>query len=119
MAPPAITIFCGFKPTGVHVWSPFVNKLETRFRLAGLSYQVEAGSPLQAPRGKIPYISILDANSGDQTPTLLGDSALIIQKLEGDGLLDDLNSKLSSVDKFQDLAVRALLEDKLYFLQVS
>jgi hypothetical protein len=49
----------------------------------------------------------------------LGDSTLIISKLEDDGLLDDLNSKLSPVEKANDLALRALLEDKLYFYQVS
>ncbi|KAG9237444.1 putative glutathione S-transferase [Amylocarpus encephaloides] len=112
-----ITMFRGFKSPGVHVWSPFVNKLETRFRLAGLSYRVEPGSPLQAPRGKIPYISIANPDSGDQPPTLLGDSTLIIEKLEADGLLDDLNSKLSPVENARDLALRALLEDRLYFYQ--
>jgi hypothetical protein len=42
-----IIVFRGFKDPGVHVWSPFVNKLEARLRFAGLSYRVEPGSPMQ------------------------------------------------------------------------
>jgi hypothetical protein len=116
-SPPAITLYRGFKGNGVYVWSPFVNKLEARFRLAGLPYLTDSGSPMQGPKGKIPYISISSPLS--PTPRFLGDSTLIIEKLVEESELPDLNAKLSPKEKVMDLAVRALLEDKLYFYQVS
>jgi hypothetical protein len=116
-SPPAITLYRGFKGSGVYVWSPFVNKLEARFRLAGLPYLTDSGSPMQGPKGKIPYIGISTPES--QTPTrFLGDSTLIIAQLVEEGRLDDLNAKLSPMERVMDLAIRALLEDKLYFYQV-
>lgn len=121
-AQPNITIFRGFQGSGAYVWSPFVTKLEARLRFAGLSYRTEAGSPLKAPRGKIPYISISKTELASQipvTPTILADSTLIVAKFVEDGVLDDLNAKLSSTDKAHDLALRALLEEKLYFYQVG
>ena len=42
-----IVVFRGFRDPGLHVGSPFSNKLEARFRFARLSYRVGAGSPLQ------------------------------------------------------------------------
>lgn len=103
------TIYRGFRPAPTHVWSPFVNKLEARFRLAGLAYRIDVGSPRQAPRGKIPYVSV----EGSDEP--VGDTALVTRKLIDDGILADLNAGLTPAEKAQDLAVRALLEEKLYF----
>ncbi|MCJ1400448.1 hypothetical protein MMC11_003653 [Xylographa trunciseda] len=117
---PALTLYRGFPGAGSYVWSPFVTKLEARLRFAGLTYRTEAGSLSQAPRGKIPYLAVtkLDSVSQDPVgPVILADSTLIIQKLEEEGLLDDLNAGLSPVAKAHDLALRALLEEKLYFYQ--
>ena len=36
-----------------------------------------------------------------------------------DGVLDELNAKLSPTEKAHDLALSALLENKLYFYQVG
>jgi hypothetical protein len=72
---------------------------------------------MQGPKGKIPYIDM--SSSSSPTPRFLGDSTLIIQKLVEEGVLQDLNAQLSPKEKVMDLAVRALLEDKLYFYQVS
>ena len=110
----AITVYRGFEGSGGYTWSPFVTKLETRLRFGGLSYQVDAGSPMKAPRHKIPYVQI---SSGQSTETI-GDSELIVQKLVEDGLLQDLDATLSPVEKACSHAVRAMLEDKLYFYQV-
>ena len=77
----------------MYVWSPFVNKLEARFRLAGLHYLTDSGSPMQGPKGKIPYIDISSPSS--PTPRFLGDSTLIIEKLVEEEQLQDLNAKLS------------------------
>lgn len=119
---PNITLYRGTPGPGAYVWSPFATKLEARLRFGGLSYRIENGSPLKAPRGKIPYVELSKAESGSQppaAPTTLGDSTLIIKSFIQDGLLSDLNAKLSPTEKAQDLAIRALLEDKLYFYQVS
>ncbi|KAK3900858.1 failed axon connections [Staphylotrichum tortipilum] len=110
------TIYRGFPTTPAHVWSPFVNKLETRFRLAGLPYRIDIGSPRQAPRGKIPYLAVTAEGSSSSSPaTLLGDTALITRKLVDDGALPDLNAALPPALRARDLALRALLEDRLYF----
>lgn len=115
---PKFTLYRGFAPTPNHVWSPFVNKLETRLRLGGItSYTLETGNPRQAPRGKIPYISLPDSFSprGGGGGQLLGDTALITANFIREGVLRDLNAGLSPAEAAQDLAIRALCEDKLYF----
>ena len=48
----------------------------------------------------------------------MSDSALISQLLVDESWVSDLNEKLSPSKAAQDLALRALLEDKLYFYLV-
>ncbi len=84
--------------------------------LAYLAYLKDSGSPMQGPKRKIPCISF--TSSSASTSRFLGDSTLIIEKLVEEGELPDLNAKLSPKEKVMDLAVGALLEDKLYFYQV-
>ncbi|OAL26441.1 hypothetical protein AYO20_10109 [Fonsecaea nubica] len=106
----------GWPEKGVYSWSPFVTKVEFRFRHAGLAYDVEAGSAKVAPKGKIPYVDLGPLqNDGHNGPSLLGDSTLIIQRLLSMGCIPDLNGSLSEQLKLDDLGLRALLEDKLYF----
>ncbi|KAI5468050.1 hypothetical protein BGZ63DRAFT_419693 [Mariannaea sp. PMI_226] len=106
---PQLTIYRGPGGSpGRFVWSPFAVKLETRLRFDGVPYKVDTGSPRTAPRGKIPYI---ETSSGSR----LGDSTLIIGRLIADGIASDLNGRLSPVQRAHDLAIRALLEDKVYF----
>lgn len=52
-------------------------------------------------------------------PTVTGDSTLIRDKLVEEGWMEDLNTRLGPVERAQDLAIRALLEEKLYFYQVG
>ncbi|KAL8801764.1 MAG: hypothetical protein Q9182_004236 [Xanthomendoza sp. 2 TL-2023] len=115
MASPSITIFRGFPATAAYVWSPFSCKLEARLRFAGLAYKVDQGAPPKGPRGKIPYLAV--AKNSDAAPEMVSDTTFISEKLVADGLAEDLNGKLSPVEKAQDAAVRALLEEKLYFYQ--
>ena len=118
---PHITVYRGWKDSGKYVWSPFVTKLEFRLRYGGLTYEVEEGSTFKAPKGKVPYLTIAekDYESGDmRSSTCLADSTFIIQALVENGLLEDINASLSPVDRAHDLALRALLEDKLYFYHV-
>ncbi|KAL8751992.1 MAG: hypothetical protein Q9199_006051 [Rusavskia elegans] len=116
MTTPTITVFRGFPVTTAYVWSPFVCKLEARLRFAGLGYKVEQGAPPKGPRGKIPYIA-LSKDGNDSAPEMVSDTTMISEKLVEDGLAEDLNGKLTPVEKAQDAAVRALLEEKLYFYQ--
>lgn len=113
---PEIVLYTGFEGSGVYTWSPFATKLEARLRFAGVKYQTAAGSPRKAPRGKIPYVTITETDTNE--PTSLGDSSLIIEKLIQDGLIEDLNARLTPAERANDLALQALLEDKLYFYQV-
>ncbi|KZF20523.1 hypothetical protein L228DRAFT_222567 [Xylona heveae TC161] len=112
----SITLYRGWTGSGYYVWSPFVTKLEARLRFGGLSYKCDGGSPMKAPRGKIPYVAI--ENEKSSAPTLLCDTTLITDRLAEEGMLGDLNAKLSPTEKAQDLAFTALLEDKLYFYQL-
>ncbi|KAK3331642.1 hypothetical protein B0T19DRAFT_482098 [Cercophora scortea] len=133
MTPAKITLYRVLQGPGAskHVWSPFVNKLETRLRLAGVPYRLAEGSMRQAPRGKIPYIS-LDLNPDSVTGTgsenctgtgtgtgaggeMLGDTSLITKRLCAEGVMADLNKGLSGRERAVDCAVRALLEERLVF----
>lgn len=113
---PSITLFRGFPSDARYTWSPFVNKLEARLRFGGLSYRRDEGSPVKAPRGKIPYVHLKTEGEPD---TVLGDSKFIADTLVDAGVLLDLNSKLGPVEKAIDLSVRALLEEKVYWYGVS
>ncbi|WYZ39582.1 hypothetical protein EsH8_III_001496 [Colletotrichum jinshuiense] len=114
---PDLVLFRGFPATNNYVWSPFVTKLEARLRFAGLKYRADQGSMGKAPRGKIPYIEITP--TGEGKPIVLGDSGLIIQSLVDDNISKDFNATLSPVARAHDTAIRARLEDKLYFYQAS
>jgi hypothetical protein len=48
----------------------------------------------------------------------LADSSLISKDLIERGLLNDLNATLSAKEKGQDLAIRAMLEEKLFFYNI-
>ncbi len=113
---PNLTLYRGWADRGCYVWSPFVTKLELRLRLSKLPYTSEAGSLSTAPMGKIPYVEV---RSKEGSPLLLGDSTLIIKRLVELDYLDDLSISISSAAKVHDIALRALLEDKLYFYHVS
>lgn len=114
------TLFRGYTSLNAYVWSPFVTKIEFRFRYSNLPYRIEAGSPRNAPNGKVPYVDVspLAAESSGSTQDLLADSRLIIQKLVERGILDDLNKDLTPIQKMTDLALRALFEERLYFFNV-
>ena len=118
-----ITVFAGRHESGRYNWSPFVNKLLARLRFASVAYDITASSLSQAPKGKIPYIALANDDSlgGSNSigpPTLIGDTNLIMKHLMGTGDLPNLNQDLAPIELAQDLALRALLEDKIYFMQV-
>ncbi|OCK73873.1 hypothetical protein K432DRAFT_410342 [Lepidopterella palustris CBS 459.81] len=119
-----LIVYRGWLERGKHVWSPFVVKLEARLRFAGVSYIAEAGSTQKSPNGKIPYVKFREVQPSDtissssnleDIPTFLGDSTLIIKHLVERDVLPNINAKVPPAANAQDLAIRALLEDKLYF----
>ena len=112
-----IIVFRGELLPNKYAWSPFVNKLEARLRLAQVPYHVQRGSPREAPRGKIPYIQITDAEQHG-IPTTLSDSSLIITELMSRDILPDLNASLGPAQRAHDFAIRSMLEDRLYFYNV-
>lgn len=119
-----ITLYRGFPAKKAFSPSAFVSKLETRLRLGGVPFHVDAagGTPMNGPRGKIPYVAVAERNAETNDvapPTLLGDSGLIARELIDMGVLEDLNASLSAEQKARDLALRGLLEDRLYWFEVS
>lgn len=107
-----IAIYRGADLPNQYTWSPFVSKLEFRCRLSGLRYICEVGFPPSGPKGKIPYAEV---TLPGQSSVWLSDSTLIAKDFVKKGLLNDLNSGLSSLDKAHDLSIRALMEDRLAF----
>lgn len=112
-----ITIHRGAERSGQYTWSPFVTKLEFRLRLSNLPYVCGSGGPLTGPKGKIPYIEIDGAQSPASSESL-ADTSLITKALLERGLLQDLNTQLSAKNAGYDLALRGLLEEKLFFYNV-
>lgn len=108
-----ITLFRGWDDRGKYVWSPFVTKLEFRLRTSNVPYTCGVGSISSGPKGKIPYIELSSPSS--PAPEVVGDSTLILKRLIEEGIVQDLNGRLRGKEKGLDLAVRSLLEDKLYF----
>ncbi|KAK4096931.1 hypothetical protein N658DRAFT_435135 [Parathielavia hyrcaniae] len=117
-ASPTISLFRGFPVDTSYTPSPFVNKLELRLRLGGVCYHVEEGSISRAPRGRIPYVKHEPAAAGANSQShveMLPDSTLIPRKLIEYNYMDDLNAALTPAERAKDLAVRALVEEKVYF----
>lgn len=93
---------------GAPDFSPFVIKLETWLRLAGIPYQRrDGGNPLRAPKGKIPYVE-LDGR-------LLGDSQLILEELTRRHDIQ-LDTGLTPEQRATARAVRRMVEEGLYFV---
>jgi hypothetical protein len=113
---PQLTLYRGWEDRGCYVWSPFVTKLELRLRLSNFPYAVESGSPTTAPKGKIPYVEL---RTREVSSSVLGDSTLIIKHMVELGYLENLYASKSSTTRAHDVAIRALLEDRLYFYHVS
>lgn len=86
--------------------SPFVVKLATWCRMAGVAYRFAPGDPRKAPKGKIPYVV-------DDDGTVMGDSTLIIRHLAKKH--GDLDAGLSARDRAIARAVQSMIEEHLYF----
>lgn len=107
-----IALYRGADLPNQYTWSQFVTKLEFRCRLSGLKYICEIGFPPSGPKGKIPYAEV---TLPGQSSVWLADSTLIAKDFVQKGLISDLNANRTAIEKGHDLAIRALMEDKLAF----
>lgn len=96
---------------GMRDASPFVLKLETYLRLAGVEYNTtEIMDPRKAPKGKLPYIQ-----DGDKT---IADSSFCILYLKekyGDPLGEDLSAEQHATGH----AIKTMLEERTYWVLVN
>jgi len=91
--------------------SPFVLKLETWLRLAGIPHKsVGDFNPFTAPRGKAPWVTL-------EHGTELSDSALIIAYLRErpEVTIDD---HLTEADRARHTLIQRVIEDHLYWCVV-
>ncbi|KAL9622130.1 MAG: hypothetical protein Q9160_003473 [Pyrenula sp. 1 TL-2023] len=114
-----LILYRGFLDRGRYVWSPFVTKLEFHLRAGGVPYRTGVGSPIQAPKGKIPYADLTSLSHEDgAVKGMLGDSALIVKRLVEMGVMRDLNEGLGAEARLFDSGVSALCDERLYFFNV-
>ncbi|KAK5657029.1 hypothetical protein OQA88_3555 [Cercophora sp. LCS_1] len=90
--------------------SIYVTKLHFRLRHGGVPYTNEIGTRGEAPKKKYPYVRF------PETGELMGDSALVIQRLIKEGKLEDVNAKLDAERRGVDWGVRGGLEGVYYLV---
>ena len=96
---------------GMRDASPFVLKLETYLRLAGIEYKTtEEADPRKAPKAKMPFIK-----DGDK---IIGDSSIIISYLK-DKYGDSLGKGLTPEQHAIGHAVKTMLEERTYWVLVN
>jgi glutathione S-transferase len=95
---------------GIPDISPFVVKLETYLRLAGIPYEAKAGDPRKAPKKKLPYVV-------DDGGVVLGDTRFIIEHLETKRGIS-LDARLTPRDRAVAAAFQSMLEEHLYWVMV-
>jgi len=113
---PHLTLYRGLDDRGNYVWFPFVTKLELRLRLSNFPYTVEPGSRAGAPKRKFPYVELRTKGGSS---SVQGDFALIIKHMVELGYLENLYNSKPSTARADDVAIRAMLEDRLFFYNVG
>lgn len=104
---PSLVLYGSRPAWGTPDFSPFVVKLETWLRLAGIPYERRSGNPMQAPKGKIPYVEL--------EGQVMGDSQLILEELTRRyGVTLDVG--LLPRDAAVGRAVRRMLEEGTYWV---
>jgi len=102
-----IRLYC-FKPAGgLPDASPFVVKVMTLLKLAGLDYTTDSGGYARAPKGKLPYI--------DDNGVIVADSTFIRFHLE-DAHDVDFDAGLNDEQKAIGWCAEKLCEEHLYWL---
>jgi glutathione S-transferase len=102
-----ITLY-GFRPgPGLPDFSPFVVKTMLLLKLAGLDYVADSALPLQAPKGKLPYI--------DDDGVIVADSTLIRWHIEKTCGID-LDAGLTPQQRAIAWAAEKMCEDHFYWI---
>ncbi|KAK3329101.1 hypothetical protein B0H66DRAFT_540269 [Apodospora peruviana] len=110
---PFLTVYSFDRDEKKYSLTQFVTKLQFRLRYAGIPYVNGFGSRQQAPKAKMPYVRIME---GDSAGELAGDSALICERLVAMGKMEDVNKDLLPEERATDLCLRAMVEDRMYYL---
>lgn len=92
---------------GIPDISPFVVKLETYLRLAGIPYEAKLGDPRKAPKRKMPYVK--------DDGLVLGDTRFIIEHLETKRGVS-LDARLTPRERALATAFQSMIEEHLYFV---
>lgn len=90
--------------------SPFAIKALILLRVAGIDFEIENKTPMDGPKGKIPFITKSDGS-------VLGDSYFIMKYLERDHGID-FNVGLSASQKAQSLLIQRMCDEHLYWIVV-
>lgn len=118
MANNSITLFGFYKDADKPSASGFCQKLETFLRASSYtSYTHVATWPNKAPKGKLPYITLVTSKENDPksaTTTTIADSTFIINLLISSGITPDPDAALSPTQKADSRAFQAWLEEFVY-----
>lgn len=103
---PPIKVY-GFGPSfGLPDASPFVVKVLTYLRLAGVEHTLLGGDSRKAPKGKLPYI--------EDSGRAIADSSFIVEHVRKN--YKDLDVGLSAHDRALATAVKSMMEEHFYFV---
>ncbi|KAF9870240.1 glutathione s-transferase [Colletotrichum karsti] len=105
-----LIIYSFDRPNGQYGYTPFTIQLRLRLRHAGMQHKDRAANFFQAPKQRVPYVKLADSDE------LVGEAQFVIQRLVQTGKLPDLNKDLAPAEKAKDACIRAMLEDRAYFL---
>lgn len=100
-----ITLFGSMPAYNTADLSPFVVKVATYLRLAGIDYTHSFGNIRKAPKGKMPWI--------DDNGEIVADSSFIIEHLKKKH--KDLDEGMSEHDRALALSVQRMIEEHSYF----
>jgi hypothetical protein len=109
---PFLTVYSLDRDHSQHSLSIYVTKLQLRLRYGGVRYENGLGTRGDAPKKKFPYVRF------EESGELMGDSALITERLVREGKLEDLNARLTAEERARDYCLRVMIEDRLYYLVV-
>lgn len=109
MAPQPIALYSFGPGFGLPEISPYVTKTEVQLQMAGLAYRKASAMPMQAPKGKLPYI--------DDDGQVVPDSTFIRAHIEHQYGVD-LDAGLDAGRRAEAWAIERLLEDHLYWAMV-
>lgn len=101
-----ITLYTFGPALGLPDGSPFVMKGMTLLKMAGLDFVARPGSPLRAPKGKLPYI--------DDAGEIVADTTFIRRHIEKKYGFD-FDAGLTAEERAFGVALAAMADEHLYF----